>query len=122
MKEIKSIVRVFAAAVIPAVALSACSDSDEPGTPGTSGAGSDGKYVFATTINGSNATSYDLVTGTSLDEGTISTINNGLLNDGATQWVFYKNYLYALTYNQGNNGTTRSFVLGADGEMKQRDI
>lgn len=122
MKEIKSIVRVLAAAVIPAVALSACSDSDEPGTPGGPGAGSDGKYVFATTINGSNATSYDLVTGTSLDEGTISTINNGLLNDGATQWVFYKNYLYALTYNQGNNGTTRSFVLGADGEMKQRDI
>lgn len=30
------------------------------------------------------------------------------LNDGATQWVFYKDqYLYGLTYNQGNAGTTR---------------
>ena len=41
-------------------------------------------------------------------KGTVSTVNNGLVNDGATQWVFYKNqYLYALTYNQGNAGTTR---------------
>ncbi|MDE6125784.1 MAG: DUF4374 domain-containing protein, partial [Muribaculaceae bacterium] len=47
-------------------------------------------------------------------------VNNGLLNDGATQWVFYKDYLYALTYQQGNNGTTRSYILGTNGQMKAR--
>ena len=31
--------------------------------------------------------------------GTITTLNNGLVNDGATQWVFYKDqYLYMRLY------------------------
>ena len=113
------ILRAVMAAFIPAVALTGCSDSDEPGNGGDTDAG-DGKYVFATTVQGSNATSYVLLTGETLDNGILSTVNNGLLNDGATQWVFYKDYLYALTYNQGNAGTTRSYVLGANGQMEAR--
>ncbi len=108
----------LAALTVPAV-LTSCSESDEPNNGGGESEGK-GKFVFATTVQGSNATSYVLLTGESLDEGTLSPVNNGLLNDGATQWIFYKNYLYALTYNQGNAGTTRSYVLGADGEMKAR--
>lgn len=112
-----SLFGVLATLVVP-LALTSCSDSDEPNPGGENGG--KGKFVFATTVQGSNATSYVLLTGESLDEGTLSPVNNGLLNDGATQWVFHKNYLYALTYNQGNAGTTRSYILGADGEMKAR--
>lgn len=107
----------LAALAVPA-ALTSCSDSDEPNGGGESQG--KGKFVFATTVQGSNATSYVLLTGDSLDEGALSPVNNGLLNDGATQWVFYKNYLYALTYNQGNAGTTRSYILGTDGKMSAR--
>lgn len=107
----------LAALAVPA-ALTSCSDSDEPNGGGESQG--KGKFVFATTVKGSNATSYVLLTGDSLDEGALSPVNNGLLNDGATQWVFYKNYLYALTYNQGNAGTTRSYILGTDGKMSAR--
>lgn len=117
----KTFRRAIMAAMIPAVALTACSDDKEPGGGNETGDG-DGKFVFATTVQGSNATSYVLLTGTSLDDGTLTTVNNGLLNDGATQWVFHKNYLYALTYNQGNAGTTRSYVLGKDGQMKVRNM
>ena len=85
----------FAMLAVP-VALTSCSDSDQPGKVEENE--SNGKFVFATTVQGSNATSYVLLTGESLDEGTLSPVNNGLLNDGATQWVFHKNYLYALTY------------------------
>lgn len=107
----------MAALAVPA-ALTSCSDSDEPNGGGESQG--KGKFVFATTIQGSNGTSYVLLTGDSLDEGALSPVNNGLLNDGATQWVFYKSYLYALTYNQGNAGTTRSYILGTDGKMSAR--
>lgn len=100
------------------MALTSCSESEAFYGGGEGDA--EGKFVFATTVQGSNATSYVLLTGESLDEGTLTPVNNGLLNDGATQWVFHKNYLYALTYNQGNAGTTRSYVLGANGEMKAR--
>ncbi|MDE5643856.1 MAG: DUF4374 domain-containing protein [Muribaculaceae bacterium] len=122
MKKTNSILRLIAASIIPAVALTACSENDEPANGGENGGSSnpDGKFVFATTVQGSNATSYVLLTGESLDEGTLSTVGNGLTNDGSTQWVFYKDYLYALTYNQGNAGTTRSYVLGEDGQMKAR--
>lgn len=106
-------------AIFPAMALVSCSDNNEPG-PGPDNGDGTGKFVFATTVQGSNATSYVLLTGESLDEGSLTTINNGLLNDGATQWVFYKNYLYALTYNQGNAGATRSYILGTDGRMQPR--
>lgn len=56
-----------------------------------------------------------------MDEGSVSTINNGLVNDGASQWVFYKNrYLYGLTYNQGNAGTTRSYIMNSNHEVQAR--
>lgn len=119
MTKINSLWRVFMGALIPVALLSACSDTDEPGI----GAGPDdgnGRFVFATAVQGSNATSYVLLTGDNLDGGSLSTVNNGLLNDGATQWVFYRNYLYALTYNQGNAGTTRSYILGNNGQMEAR--
>lgn len=114
-----SLWRVMMAALIPAVAMTSCSDDDDIKSGDDPVAG-DGKFVFATTVQGSNATSYVLLTGESLDEGTLTTVNNGLLNDGATQWVFHKDYLYALTYNQGNAGTTRSYILGTDGKMTAR--
>lgn len=99
MKKTSLLGGVLSTLIVP-MALTSCSDSDEP-NPGIENEGN-GKFVFATTVQGSNATSYVLLTGESLDEGTLSPVNNGLLNDGATQWVFHKNYLYALTYNQGN--------------------
>ncbi|MDE6100631.1 MAG: DUF4374 domain-containing protein, partial [Paramuribaculum sp.] len=114
----KSIWRIMASTLMPALILTACSENDEPG--GNNSVESKGNFVFATTVQGSNATSYVLLTGESLDEGNLTTVNNGLLNDGATQWVFYKDYLYALTYNQQNAGTTRSYILNSRGQMEAR--
>ena len=43
------------------------------------------------------------LTAESLDGGNLSAEGTGLVNDGASQWVFHgQDYLYALTYNQGN--------------------
>lgn len=128
MKSNKYLLRLFMAAAVSGMALSSCTDNDTPDkpeeeTPNTPGEENpDGKYVFATTVTTSGNSSYVLLTGDSLDEGELTTVGHGLGNEGATQWVFYKNYLYALQYNQGNAGTTRSYVLGEDGEMQARDI
>ncbi len=116
-----SILKALATTLIPAMALCACSKSDEPDVPSNED-NPTGKFVFATTIQSTNGTAYNLVTGESLDNGYVSTVNNGLLNEGATQWVFYRNYLYALTYNQGNAGTTRSYILSENGQPQARAI
>ena len=117
----KKYLKTVSAAFI-AVSLAACSDSDDnlgdvtPDTPGGIEA-----FALATSLPDGEQTANVLLTSQSLTEGSVSAINNGLVNDGATEWVFYGDkYLYALTYNQGNAGTTRSYVLNSDGQMKAR--
>lgn len=110
----------MACGLLATTLLAACTSTED-----TPNSGSDesqtGRFVFATTVQGSNATSNLLLTSEDVASGELSTVSNGLLNDGATQWVFHRDRLYALTYNQGNAGTTRSFVLDQNGAMIQRD-
>ncbi len=123
MKKI-TLLRAFAALAFPAVVLSGCSENDEPGGGPQPGGTNAGKFVIAATVTDSKGTTNLLFTAESLDEGHIALgNNNGLLNDGASQWVFHPdNYLYALTYNQGNAGTTRSYILDKEGYIRARDM
>lgn len=123
MKKI-TLLRAFAALAFPAVVLSGCSENVEPGGGTQPGGTNAGKFVIAATVTDSKGTTNLLFTAESLDEGHIALgNNNGLLNDGASQWVFHPdNYLYALTYNQGNAGTTRSYILDKEGYIRARDM
>ena len=123
MKKI-TLLRAFAALAFPAVVLSGCSENDEPGGGTQPGGTNAGKFVIAATVTDSKGTTNLLFTAESLDEGHIALgNNNGLLNDGASPWVFHPdNYLYALTYNQGNAGTTRSYILDKEGYIRARDM
>ena len=48
-------------------------------------------------------------------------MEQGLVNDGASYWVFWGDkYLYGLTYNQGNAATTRSYVMNSDYTLSAR--
>ena len=99
------------------MALISCTDTDEPG----SGSGSKGNYVIAATATVSGSSVPVLLTAESLESGEITAAGNGLVNDGATYWVFYGNkYLYALNYHQGNAGTTQSFIMNTTGELEKR--
>ena len=76
--------------------------------------GSERPYVIASEGTFSNTTTNALLSASSLDGGVIG-MEQGLVNDGASYWVFWGDkYLYGLTYNQGNAGTTRSYVMNAD--------
>lgn len=111
----------FFAIALTSVVMASCdngsSQNDEPQLPNEKKSA----YVIASSVTASGNTTNVLLTAESLDEGVVSPINNGLVNDGATQWVFYDNkYLYGLTYNQGNAGTTRSFILNSQGQIEAR--
>ena len=112
------------AATLIAVNMTACSDSDSltENPPGvTDETTAQEAFVLATSLPDGEQTANVLLTSQSLTEGSVSAINNGLVNDGATEWCFHSDkYLYALTYNQGNAGTTRSYVLNDNGQMKAR--
>ncbi len=77
-------------------------------------------YVIASQGVFSNTTTNALLTAETLDSGVIG-MEHGLVNDGASYWVFWGDkYLYGLTYNQGNAGTTRSFVMNDDYTLSAR--
>lgn len=118
MKKNYLLTGLIAVAAMTGMAFTACTD-DQPNLG--NGTVENGEYVIASTVVSSNATINVLVSATTLDGGTVSAINNGTVNDGATQWVFYKDqYLYGLTYNQGNAGTTRSFIMNPNHEIVAR--
>lgn len=120
MKKNLFLTGLFATAMA-GLTLTAC--DDDPSTGGDDGGDDDNnaEYVIAASVTASGNTTNVLVNAKSLDEGTVTTINNGVVNDGATYWVFFKGqYLYALTYNQGEAGRTRSYIMDASGELKKR--
>ncbi len=120
MKKNFFLTGLFATAMA-GLTLTAC--DDDPSIGGSDGGDDDNnaEYVIAASVTASGNTTNVLVNAESLDEGTVTTINNGVVNDGATYWVFFKEqYLYALTYNQGEAGGTRSYIMDASGELKKR--
>ena len=113
----KNLFKGLLSASVMAVVFTACESQVEPPMTDLDGA----EYVIASSVTASNSTTNVLISSVSLDSGNVSVMGNGLVNDGATQWVFYKDkYLYGLTYNQGNAATTRSFIRNAEGELEAR--
>lgn len=105
--------------------LTSCDDdptsSGNNGNNGSKEEDNSAEYVIAASVTASGNTSNVLLTSSTLDEGTVTTKNNGLVNDGATYWVFFNNqYLYALTYNQGEAGGTKSYIMDSGGEIQKR--
>ena len=119
MKKNSLCAGLFAAAMTSLLIISCTDQENSDGGSDTNA--NKGDYVIASSVTASGNTTNVLLTSGTLDDGSLSTINNGLVNDGASQWVFYKDqYLYALTYNQGNAGTTRSYIMNANHEVQPR--
>lgn len=120
----KNLLRNLAFACGIMISAASCSD-DTPNNSNINNGNdnnSSSKYVIAASVTASGNTTNVLLTAPSLDEGTVSTKNNGLVNDGATQWIYFENkYLYGLAYNQGNAGVTTSFYLNSNNEIKKRN-
>ena len=123
MMHLQSLKSLSAGILLLALTLSCSNDDSMPQAPNPepNPNASQSTYVIAATVTGSNGSVPVLLTSQTLDEGRISALGNGLVNDGASQWVFHSNrYLYALNYNQGNNATTRSYTLNDWGQIEAR--
>ena len=102
------------------VAIAACESYTHNPNNGLQDNDSERPYVLATQGTFTGSTTNALVTASDLNSGTVG-MTNGLVNDGATYWVFWRDkYLYGLTYNQGNAGTTRSYVMNSDYSLSAR--
>ncbi len=120
---INKILRKFAVVALSTIALAvvaACETNTNIPTGGTQDNDAVRTYVLATQGTFTGNTTNALVTASDLNSGVVG-MTNGLVNDGASYWVFYGDkYLYGLTYNQGNAGTTRSYVMNDDYTLAAR--
>lgn len=102
--------------------FTACSDNDLTDNGNNGNDGEENKegtsYVIAATAK--EGVSY-LLTAASLDEGTVTTQYAGEEVIGGTYWVFKdQDYLFALVYNKGGNGTGASYYLNAYGKPTEK--
>lgn len=120
---INKILRKLAVVALSTIALAvvaACETNTNIPTGGTQDNDAVRPYVLATQGTFTGNTTNALVTASDLNSGVVG-MANGLVNDGASYWVFYGDkYLYGLTYNQGNAGTTRSYVMNDDYTLTAR--
>ena len=120
---INKILRKFSVVALSTIALAvvaACETNTNIPTGGTQDNDAVRPYVLATQGTFTGNTTNALVTASDLNSGVVG-MTNGLVNDGASYWVFYGDkYLYGLTYNQGNAGTTRSYVMNDDYTLAAR--
>lgn len=98
--------------------FTACDSNDVPEIDNGNETEVDEQYIIAA---GSAEANY-LLTTDELDNGTISTVGNGLETETGSYWIFYKDkYLFRLVYNQGNAGVSSSYKLNSDGKVHERD-
>lgn len=120
---INKILRKFAVVTLSTITLAvvaACETHSNIPTGGTQDNDAVRPYVLATQGTFTGNTTNALVTASDLNSGVVG-MTYGLVNDGASYWVFYGDkYLYGLTYNQGNAGTTRSYVMNEDYTLTAR--
>lgn len=117
IKNMNNLLSKFAIVMVAFVGLVAC---EQGGVENRPQQGDVRPYVIASQGTFSNTTTNALLTAESLAGGTVG-MEHGLVNDGASYWVFWGDkYLYGLTYNQGNAGTTRSYVMNGDYTLTAR--
>ena len=111
----------LAAALSTGCLLTACSDSDDPVTPGTGPEEPDtptteavSRYVIAASAGGDDGGTY-LVTTDNLDSGSLTTVGNGLETESGSNWIYYgEKYLFNFQYNDGAQGTGFAYALNAE--------
>lgn len=114
----KLLTNVLTAAVVALLSTSCENDNGfDPQEPSNSAR----PYVIAATVTMSNNSTPVLLNAESLESGTISPVNQGVVVDAASYWVFHgTDYLYGLTYNDGNAGLTRSYTMSENYNITER--
>ncbi|WP_333625991.1 DUF4374 domain-containing protein [Sphingobacterium siyangense] len=114
----KSLLSILAAAIL----ITSCSKSESnvaPEPEPTPGENTTGKYIVAVTPIASTGVADYLVTSSSLDEGKVSIIGNGVEQDGTYRYYLTtNNKFFSFLYGQGNPGAVTAYNL-VDGKLKK---
>lgn len=99
-----------------AVSVSFGCSEDNDAIPGGPEAGA--RYVIASTPIASDGVADYLLTADDLHQGTISTVGNGIEQDGTYRYyVTHNNRFFSMLYGQGNAGAVTTYELNQSGDL-----
>jgi hypothetical protein len=79
------------------------------------------RYIIASTPLASDGVADYLLTAESLTEGTVSTLGNGVEQDGTYRYyVTHNNKFFSMLYGQGNPGAVTTYELDANGSLVKK--
>lgn len=91
---------------------------DEGNDPVIENPDANGRYVIASTPIASDGVADYLLTADDLHQGTISTVGNGIEQDGTYRYyVTHNNKFFSLLYGQGNPGAVTTYELNQTGQL-----
>ncbi|WP_278021144.1 DUF4374 domain-containing protein [Flavobacterium ginsengisoli] len=96
--------------------------SDENSGNGTGGGVDTGKtkYIITATTGAVGIADY-LLTADDVTTGTVSTIGNGIEQDGTYRYyITAENNFFSLLYGQGNPGAVTTYNLTAEGKLQKK--
>src|SRR5699024_5590849 len=100
--------------------LACCGDDSSPVDGGETDTNVDSRYIIAATPQATDGVADYLLTAKSLTEGSVSTVGNGIEQDGTYRYYITNNdKFYSLLYGQGNPGAVTSYNLNTNGELEQ---
>ncbi|EPR66438.1 DUF4374 domain-containing protein [Cyclobacterium qasimii] len=101
------------------VGFSSCNPTDDP-EPDPVQPTTESRYIIASTPISSDGVADYLLTAESLTEGTVSTLGNGVEQDGTYRYyVTHKNKFFSMLYGQGNPGAVTTYELNANGDLEK---
>ncbi|PWJ60486.1 uncharacterized protein DUF4374 [Dyadobacter jejuensis] len=99
--------------------LAGCSD-DNTTEPTPTPTPTSARYVVASSPIGSQGVADYLLTTSDLSQGTISTVGQGIEQDGSYRYyVTHKNKFFSLLYGQGNPGAVTTYELDDNGALQK---
>ena len=109
---------LYAFVAVLAIGFSSC-DSDDP-QPGPVTPAGESRFIIASTPLASDGVADYLLTAESLTEGTVSTLGNGVEQDGTYRYyVTHKNKFFSMLYGQGNPGAVTTYELNPEGALEK---
>lgn len=107
--------RFALSALIGAGLLTGCNDDPNPNPPAETATS---RYIIASTPLSSDGVADYLLTAESLTEGAISTLGNGVEQDGTYRYyVTAGNKFFSMLYGQGNPGAVTTYELDNTGAL-----
>src|SRR5690554_388205 len=92
-----------------------CSEENNPIVDGPD---ADARYIIASTPIASDGVADYLLTADDLRQGSISTVGNGIEQDGTYRYyVTHNNRFFSLLYGQGNPGAVTTYELNPTGQL-----